>query len=178
MRTVPNWDQQIPENPDSPESMIYTFITERENGKHLLVLLNSTISPVGSTVQTLRVQLTWITVIMLILAFFLALFLSRRISGPIIKINSSAKVLAQGNLRCAICRKWVSGDCRAGRDAQLCSEGALQGGDPPARPDRQCLARSAHAVDNDYRLRRGHARSSRGKYAGECAGSSSMRRTA
>lgn len=97
MRTVPNWDQQIPENPDSPESMIYTFITERENGKRLLVLLNSTISPVGSTVQTLRVQLTWITVIMLILAFFLALFLSRRISGPIIKINSSAKVLAQGN---------------------------------------------------------------------------------
>lgn len=60
-------------------------------------MLNSTISPVGSTVQTLRIQLTWITVIMLVLAFFLALFLSRRISGPIIKINSSAKVLAQGN---------------------------------------------------------------------------------
>lgn len=98
MRTVPNWQrQQVTDDADAPESMIYTFITERENGKKLLVLLNSTISPVGSTVQTLRIQLTWITVIMLVLAFFLALFLSRRISGPIIKINSSAKVLAQGN---------------------------------------------------------------------------------
>lgn len=97
IRAVPNWEEQTVNDADSPESMVYTFITERENGKKVLVLLNSTISPVGSTVQTLRVQLTWITVIMLILAFFLALFLSRRISGPIIKINSAAKTLAKGN---------------------------------------------------------------------------------
>ncbi|WP_286166985.1 HAMP domain-containing sensor histidine kinase [Clostridium sp. D33t1_170424_F3] len=99
LKTAPDLQRRTyrGEDPDAPENMIYTFIAERENGRKLLVLLNSTISPVGATVQTLRIQLMWITVIMLGLAIALALFMSRRISGPIIQINSSAKGLAHGD---------------------------------------------------------------------------------
>ncbi len=79
------------------ESMIYAQIVTRTDGARLMILLNSTISPVDATVNTLRVQLLYITGIMLFLALFLALFLSKHISEPIVKINSTAKTLGTGN---------------------------------------------------------------------------------
>lgn len=79
------------------ESIIYARIAAKSDGTKLMILLNSTISPVDATVNTLRIQLMCITVIMLILALLLALFLSKRISKPIIKINSSAKLLGTGD---------------------------------------------------------------------------------
>lgn len=63
--------------------MIYARIVTLSSGQRLLVLLNSMISPVDSTVQTLRIQLTCVTVVMLILALILALFLSKKISKPL-----------------------------------------------------------------------------------------------
>ena len=78
-------------------NIIFARIATKSDGTKLLILLNSTISPVDATVNTLRVQLVCITIIMLILALLLALFLSKRISKPIIKINSSAKLLGTGD---------------------------------------------------------------------------------
>lgn len=79
------------------ESMIFAKIVTQKDGSELIILLNSTISPVSATVRTLRIQLTCITLVMLLLAAVLALLLSRRISKPIEKMNRSAKVLATGN---------------------------------------------------------------------------------
>lgn len=79
------------------ESMIFSCIVTAQNGQKRLIILNTNISPVDATVNTLRVQLIFITLIMLILGLFLALFLSKRISKPIININFSAKTLATGN---------------------------------------------------------------------------------
>lgn len=92
-------NRQQPElpRPGGMESIIYAQIAVKSDGTTLLILLNSTISPVDATVNTLRVQLVCITVVMLILALLLALFLSKRISKPIIKINASAKMLGTGN---------------------------------------------------------------------------------
>lgn len=84
-------------NKGMPESMIYTALATKEDGTKIAVILNSDISPVDASVQTIRVQLIYVTVIMLILALLLALFISKRISKPIIKINASAKELAKGN---------------------------------------------------------------------------------
>lgn len=50
-------------NTASPEAMIYARIVTLSSGQRLLVLLNSMISPVDSTVQTLRIQLTCVTVV-------------------------------------------------------------------------------------------------------------------
>ena len=78
-------------------SMIYGQMATTSDGQQLLVLVNSVISPVDATVETLRVQLVCITIILLILSLLLAAYLSRKISAPIIKINQSAKELAGGN---------------------------------------------------------------------------------
>lgn len=73
------------------------FNTAPQINTGLMLMLNSTITPVNTTVDTLRVQLLCLTVIMLLLSIFLALFMSKKISKPIIKINNSAKQLALGN---------------------------------------------------------------------------------
>ncbi|MBQ3380096.1 MAG: HAMP domain-containing histidine kinase [Clostridia bacterium] len=78
-------------------SLIYSRIVKTADGGECLVLLNSTISPVNATVNTLRTQLIIITAIMILLAFVLALVISKRIAKPIVKINESAKMLAQGD---------------------------------------------------------------------------------
>lgn len=78
------------------QSMIYVKIVDRADKSKAIVMLNSTITPVNATVDTLRIQLLYVTAITLLLALGLALFMSKRISKPIIKINSAAKELAKG----------------------------------------------------------------------------------
>ncbi len=77
------------------ESIIHVKLAER-NGNQVMILLNTVISPVDATVQTLRIQLIWISVILILLALILSLIIAKLISRPIEQINRSAKVLAQG----------------------------------------------------------------------------------
>lgn len=79
------------------QSMIYTKIISKKDGTYPMIMLNSTISPVNTTVETIQVQLIFISIVLIVLAVILALFISRKISKPIIKINQSAKELAGGN---------------------------------------------------------------------------------
>lgn len=79
-----------------PDTMIYAQIVARADGSKVMILLYSTVSPVDATVNTLRVQLLYITGMMLILALILALILSKHISRPIVKINSTAKAFGRG----------------------------------------------------------------------------------
>ncbi|MDD5953284.1 MAG: HAMP domain-containing sensor histidine kinase [Oscillospiraceae bacterium] len=80
----------------SPETMLYTTITENKDGSARFIMLYTNLSPVQATVETLRMQLFWVTVLMIVLAFVLALILSHTITGPIRRINESAKQLAKG----------------------------------------------------------------------------------
>ena len=89
-------DVQRPQREFS-QSMIYVKIVEKADATKAIVILNSMITPVDATVNTLRIQLVYVTVITFILALGLALFISKKISKPIIKINQSAKELAIGN---------------------------------------------------------------------------------
>ncbi len=83
---------------DSPgEAIIYVKLISTENDSKAMIMLSTDILPVTSTVDTLRIQLTWITFIFIGLSLLLALFISKRISTPIVKINTSAKELAKGN---------------------------------------------------------------------------------
>ncbi len=61
------------------------------------MLINATLEPVGSTVSIIKKQLMWITALLIIIAFFISLFVSRRISSPIDKITEGAESLAKGN---------------------------------------------------------------------------------
>lgn len=61
------------------------------------IIINAVITPVNATVTTLRSQLLMISVIMLLMAVILAVFIARHVSKPIEVINNSARNLASGN---------------------------------------------------------------------------------
>ncbi len=91
----PNWGFH-PSYVDQKDVLILVQVVTLSTGEERIVLLNSTISPVDATVRTLRVQLTIVTVLMVLLAFSLALILSRHLAKPIVKVNETAKELAKG----------------------------------------------------------------------------------
>lgn len=82
---------------DDEESMVLSQIVKDTDGNETLIILNSVLSPVSATVQTLFILLCGISVVMLIIASSLAFILSKLISDPIVKINKNAKELANGN---------------------------------------------------------------------------------
>lgn len=81
---------------DLVESIIYVNLVETEDMSYLL-LTNIQLTPVDATVDTLRMELVWITGIMVILSLVIALLISKQITKSFIKINDSAKEMAKGN---------------------------------------------------------------------------------
>lgn len=79
------------------DSVIYTRILTTKNGTQYVLLINSLIAPVDATVSTIRKQLVYVTLAMLVIAFFLALLIAKKVAKPIIQINAKAKQLALGD---------------------------------------------------------------------------------
>ncbi len=80
------------------ESIIYTRVVPSASRKRdMIVMLNTTISPVDSTIRTLQTELIIISAIMTVLALALSFILARRVAKPIVRINAGAKLLAEGN---------------------------------------------------------------------------------
>ena len=78
--------------------MIYCRqVTSRTGETLAYILLNIQLSPVEATVSTIRVQLIYITVVMIAISAVLAGVLSRNISKPIEKIAGDAQQLATGD---------------------------------------------------------------------------------
>ncbi|WP_294467748.1 HAMP domain-containing sensor histidine kinase [uncultured Anaerofustis sp.] len=78
-----------------PESIVYTRIVNVGDSFYVM-MLDSNISPIDATVSTLREQLLWITLILVILAGLLAFAISKKIASPIEKVTKKAKKLAKG----------------------------------------------------------------------------------
>lgn len=92
----PGNGKELPFGMKPVQSLIMVRIVTDQSGNEHILFLNSVVSPVSATVRTLRAELLWITAIMLILALFTALLLSRRIARPIESLNETAKSLAAG----------------------------------------------------------------------------------
>ena len=78
------------------KSMLYVRLAARQDGKTAGIFLNALITPVGATVETLRSQMSIITVCLLMLSLLLSYIMSRRITRPIVDTNEAAKALSQG----------------------------------------------------------------------------------
>lgn len=78
------------------QSAIYVEIIN-DGTKDMVVMVNSQLTPVDATVDTLRIQFIWISVILILLSLMIAFLLSKKISGSIIKVNHSARELAKGD---------------------------------------------------------------------------------
>jgi signal transduction histidine kinase len=82
--------------PRGVQDIHHCKIVSRASGNDTLIILSAMISPVDATVGTLKIELYFITGVMLLFAIGLAVLISRRISKPIVIISKSAKRLAQG----------------------------------------------------------------------------------
>lgn len=78
-------------------SIVYTTLIDDALGNHLMVMLNSVITPLDATVNTLRTQLLAISGLVILLSVILALVLSNRISRPLIALNEKAKCLVESD---------------------------------------------------------------------------------
>ena len=82
-----------------PQNIFYAGLMEMQDESEVLVILNSNITPVDSTVQTIQSQLIIITIILLLFALLLALVISTMISKPIMHMNETSKKLAKGDYK-------------------------------------------------------------------------------
>ncbi len=79
------------------DHIISVATTTNAQGETMLIIFNSSIQPIDSTVRTIRAQLVVISIFMIFAAFIVAYFVSKHMSAPIIDINNKAKELARGN---------------------------------------------------------------------------------
>ena len=88
---------EIYQNKESGIKELFYVTKIKINGVDKLLFLESTIDPVDSTTKIIKEQLIFITFILLELAFIIALFISKKIARPIVKITESAEKFAEGN---------------------------------------------------------------------------------
>ncbi len=85
-------------NKDSGMSTIVIYTVLADVGTQSYgVIINTNITPISATVNTLRTQLLWITVIMAVVGLVFSWFISVGISKPIADMTASAAVLATGD---------------------------------------------------------------------------------
>lgn len=83
---------------DETHSVIYTLVCRPESSKETYVLLlNSVVTPVGATTKTITLLLTVISFVLVLFAIILTVFVSRKVTKPIIQINNKARLFAMGD---------------------------------------------------------------------------------
>ena len=82
---------------DSVDSSIICAKFVEINNIEYLLILDARLAPVNPAVSTLKNQLVYISIIVVVVSIFVAIGVGYLISKPIKKINDSAKLLAAGN---------------------------------------------------------------------------------
>lgn len=82
---------------DIKKGIILITTVSKEDGGSYLLLMETEIAPVNATVDTLKVQLICITLVMIVMGVLLAVYISRRLAEPLVSINENAKRLAEGD---------------------------------------------------------------------------------
>ena len=78
--------------------LFYCTKIYNDNAEHQAYLfIESSIEPIDSTVSIIREQLIYITIILFELAFIVTMFISKRLSKPIVDITQTAKKFGEGD---------------------------------------------------------------------------------
>lgn len=88
---------EIYENKETESKELFYVTKINLNGAQKLLFLESSVEPVDSTTRIIKEQLIFITFILFELAFIIALFISKKIAKPIVKITEAAEEFAEGN---------------------------------------------------------------------------------
>lgn len=86
-----------PHNKNAVSSMVYVSIRENSEGVEYVIMMDSELIPLSTTVQTLQKQFGWIMCILIMGALIVALAISRIICAPMQKMSNSAMKLAKGD---------------------------------------------------------------------------------
>ena len=78
-------------------TLAYGCVLDDTPGQEIYLYIFSPLYPVSSTINILTNQLIYVTIITLILAFILAIYLASRISKPLKSMISTAKEMGKGN---------------------------------------------------------------------------------
>ena len=84
-------------NVDENESLVYTYILDRTNGKQTFLIITSSITPLNTTLEIIKNQMILVSCVFVLLSVIFSLYASRRIAKPISQTNSAAKQLAKKN---------------------------------------------------------------------------------
>ena len=80
------------------ESVIYISLISSPNySDEMVLMVNSVMTPITSTVETLKIQLMVITFVLILLALVVGYMVTNIVSKPIIQTNEAAKKLAEGD---------------------------------------------------------------------------------
>lgn len=79
------------------EELIYCQSFYSSDGAALFLYIEASLAPIDSTASIIREQLIYITIILFELAFITTLFISKRLSRPIVKITETANKFAGGD---------------------------------------------------------------------------------
>ena len=71
-----------------------TLISALKLDENIFAFVSVSLQPLDSTINVLKNQLIWVSIIVLILSFIIGYFISKKISKPIVKISKSATKLA------------------------------------------------------------------------------------
>lgn len=77
-------------------SMLTVQRAQLQNGQTVFVFLNTLITPLASTVETIQNEMKFISIILVALSFVISLLLSRRITEPIVQTTAAASSLSRG----------------------------------------------------------------------------------
>jgi Signal transduction histidine kinase len=80
-----------------PDTVVCSRLAQNADGVDFLIILNSPLSPVNATVDTLSTVFIWLTVMLLFGALVAAVIISKKVTEPIVGMSESAKILAKGN---------------------------------------------------------------------------------
>jgi len=76
--------------------LVHLQLVQGASEETYLIVLNASVQPLASTVQTLKTQFLWILPILLVCAGIMVFLLYRHISSPLMRMNEAAKQLALG----------------------------------------------------------------------------------
>lgn len=80
------------------QQIIYVAKVSDEQNAVYYLYVSAAVPPIDSTVSVLRTQFIIVTVILLVLSLGISVFISRKLSVPIVRLTKSAEKLAEGDL--------------------------------------------------------------------------------
>lgn len=79
------------------ELLFYAVTVRTASGMDWMVAVESEITPMSATVETLLAQLICLTLVLVPLGIFLAVYIPRRLTRPLTEMNEAAKLLGRGD---------------------------------------------------------------------------------